>query len=96
MGGVIQTARITGRLSVAGTITGRLSALESLSGKMNIPEVVGVTLYDGEYVVSPDFEGSILETKDKLLRQDVTVNPIEVQTVSNLSGGKTVYIGGII
>lgn len=51
--------------------------------------------YTGDYVVDPSFVKSALPTKDKLLLEDVTVNPIEVARVSNLSGGTTVYIGGI-
>lgn len=52
--------------------------------------------YHGAYIVDPDFEGITLGTRNKLMRDDVTVNPIEVSEVSNLSGGITVYIGGII
>lgn len=51
--------------------------------------------YEGEYLVNPDFTGTILPTKDRVLDNDVTVNPIEVSRVSNPSGGTTVYIGGI-
>ena len=52
--------------------------------------------YHGAYIVDPDFEGITLGTRNKLMRDDVTVNPIEVSEVSNLAGGITVYIGGII
>lgn len=52
--------------------------------------------YQGSYEVNPDFVGKTLSTKHKILRDDVTVHPIEVQRVSNPTGGKTVYIGGII
>lgn len=50
--------------------------------------------YTGEYEVDPDFEGKTLETKNKTLSEDITVNPIEVSRVSNPAGGKTIYIGG--
>lgn len=53
-------------------------------------------VYTGEYEVDPDFERTILETKNKVLTDDLVVNPIEVSRVSNTSGGTTVYIGGII
>ena len=56
---------------------------------------VGGNPYTGDYVVDPSFVKSTLPTKDKLLLEDVTVNPIEVARVSNPSGGKTIYIGGI-
>lgn len=52
--------------------------------------------YNGPYIVDPDFTGSTLETRGKMMRDDVTVKPIEVARVSNTQGGKTVYIGGII
>lgn len=51
--------------------------------------------YDGEYEVKPKFEVQTLPTAEKYLARDVTVDAIEVSKVSNLSGGKTVYIGGI-
>lgn len=56
---------------------------------------VGGDPYAGEYTVDPDFTGHTLPTKNKLLLENVVVNPIEVTSVSNTSGGKTVYIGGI-
>ena len=46
--------------------------------------------------VKPDFVGTVLMTANKVVLNNVTVEPIEVQTVGNLSGGNTVYIGGII
>ena len=55
---------------------------------------VGGDPYTGDYVVDPSFVKSTLPTKDKLLFEDVTINPIEVARVSNSSGGKTVFIGG--
>lgn len=66
-----------------------------LQGKLYLPEIAGGTPYKGTYVVDPDFTGTTLETKDKVLLEDVVVNPIEVARVSNPSGGKTVFIGGI-
>lgn len=51
--------------------------------------------YEGEYTVKPDFAVQTLPTTDKTLRDDVTVEAIEVSRVSNQAGGTTVYIGGI-
>lgn len=53
-------------------------------------------VYDGPYVVDPDFDGQVLDTNNKMMTDDVTVNPILVARTSNPSGGTTVYIGGII
>lgn len=51
--------------------------------------------YLGEYEVTPSFEQQTLATSNKYMSDDVTVYAIEVSTVSNPSGGNTVYIGGI-
>ena len=51
--------------------------------------------YTGPYTVKPDFSVQTLPTTDKTLRDDVTVEAIEVSRVSNQAGGTTVYIGGI-
>lgn len=51
--------------------------------------------YDGPYTVTPDFETQELATKDRLLKDNVTVDPIAVARVENPAGGKTIYIGGI-
>ena len=52
--------------------------------------------YTGAYNADPKFEAQKLATNGKKMRDDVTVEAIEVQRVSNTSGGKTVYIGGLI
>ena len=52
--------------------------------------------YAGAYDVDPKFTAQKLATNGKKMRDDVTVEAIEVQRVSNTSGGRTVYIGGLI
>ena len=51
--------------------------------------------YDGPYTVTPDFKTQELATKDKILKDNVTVDPIAVARVENPAGGKTIFIGGI-
>lgn len=53
-----------------------------------------IDLYSGEYEVTPTFEQNELDTKNKLLTEDVVVHKIPVSFTQNLSGGNTVYIGG--
>lgn len=77
------------RLSVKSEPVYKLSAIQAQ------PVYVGGEEYDGDYQVNPKFAEQVLETKDKLMQENVTVNPIEVARVSNPSGGTTVYIGGI-
>ena len=52
--------------------------------------------FDGSYNVTPRFEGQTLNTRDKIMLDDVTVEAISVSSVSNPAGGRTVYIGGNI
>jgi len=51
--------------------------------------------YDGDYDVTPMIDTSTtLETKDKIMTDNVTVKKIPVYEMTNTSGGKTVIIGG--
>lgn len=49
--------------------------------------------YDGDYDVIPRVYQQILETKDKLMLDDVVVEVIPILKVTNLSDGYTVTIG---
>lgn len=53
-------------------------------------------IYEGDYDVTPDFTTQTLETAQKIMTDDVTVEPIPVYRTSNPQGGKTIYIGGIL
>ena len=90
--------QIVGTLTGLVNISGTLSALHTIEGELSNAGVIyrPVPEYEGEYIVDPSFDEQILETKDKKMTDDVTVNAIMVNTVSNPAGGNTVYIGGII
>lgn len=50
--------------------------------------------YEGNYIVTPSAEEDIvLETKDKLMTDDLTLKKIPFHETTNDSGGITVYIG---
>ena len=49
--------------------------------------------YEGSYNVIPRKVEQLLETKNKSMRDDVTVDPINYSEVANPQGGKTVNIG---
>ena len=82
-----------------------IRANASLSGDVRAGASLGQTViqfvgetnpYTGSYTIDPDFEGQVLQTQRKYMTDNVTVNPIQVESVSNIEGGRTVYIGGII
>ena len=49
--------------------------------------------YDGSYSVIPRKIEQTLETKNKSMRDDVTIDPINYSETSNPQGGNTVVIG---
>lgn len=65
-------------------------------GTLHEIDSAGLEAYGGPYSIEPDYSRHVLGTKDKRMTADVTVEPIEVQRVSNAAGGRTVYIGGLI
>lgn len=80
-------------------LDGELSLTNMLDGVAGT--VVKVAEYDlpvytGATTVEPDFVGAVLMTAQKVVNQNITVNPIQVSRTSNPAGGTTVYIGGLI
>lgn len=49
--------------------------------------------YKGEYEITPKVTEQILETKNKSMKEDITVFQIPYSSVINPSGGQTVTIG---
>ena len=79
--------------------TGRLkctihSTRPSLKGVIRIGKGASAEYYDGETIVKPiPWDPQVLDTKNKLMPDDVTVLAIPYFETSNLSDGLTVYIG---
>ena len=58
-----------------------------------VTKYIGGEEYVGDYVVTPKVDEQMLETKDKVLTDDVVIKSIPFFKVSNTNGGSTVYIG---
>lgn len=58
--------------------------------------VVGVAaeVYKGDYTVTPAVTDQLLLTKEKMLKDNMTLKGVPKQIVENPSGGQTVTIGG--
>lgn len=98
-GSLTPMATISGSLSSANiTMSGSLSVVDKLEGQMSVPDKLkdDFDIYTGEYAVNPNFNKQILNTKNKVMTEDVEIERIMVSVTSNTSGGNTVYIGGII
>lgn len=86
---------ITGRLDGALVLHGTLEARGQLTGTLTLPNLTPPVhpSFDGPYEVTPRFHEQTLETKNKLMIDDVTVEVIPAHEVSNPAGGLTVTIG---
>lgn len=65
----------------------------SLGVAQIVPEYIGGETYKGDYLVKPKVTEQTIPTRDKVMLDDVTIEPIPFFNVSNTSGGTTAYIG---
>ena len=82
-------------IKVANAIRAKSGTTAKLSFPDGFVQAIGGEEYDGDYKVTPKFTEEVLKTKNKIMKDNVLVYPIEVARVSNPSGGTTIYIGGI-
>lgn len=61
---------------------------------LEIKESTEADVYIGEYILTPETTDQVLLTKEKLLKENVTVKAVPKQIVDNPAGGQTVTIGG--
>lgn len=93
--GVINTVRvIRGGVSMQGSLSGTVGTAIQLGGVLNYNQGYSPTVYDGAYTVTPILhEAQTLNTKNKLLEDDISVLEIPVTRTTNPQGGLTVLIG---
>ena len=71
-------------------LQGTIYANKTLMGTVNIGG--SFDSYKGEYEVVPARREQVLETQNKLLKENITIVEIPYAEVSNISGGNTFYI----
>ena len=74
-------------------LTGKLNSSVKLSGiveksPLTVPE------YEGSYEIRPEVFEQAMLTKGKLMLEDVKIQEIPYQEVTNQTGGQTATIGG--
>lgn len=62
--------------------------------RTEVGEYEEVEFYDGIYSATPSVEEQTLETNDKLMYGDVTLEAVPCHEVGNAAGGNTITIGG--
>lgn len=68
----------------------------TLNLKLNLDYAVDVyEHYSGSYVVTPKIYAQVMETKDKVMDDDVNIEKIYYSQTENESGGYTAQIGEI-
>ena len=68
-------------------LCGYLQEVGSLCGCLSLPEVVPSPEYEGPYMVIPKaWQDQTLETRQKLMRDDVLVTEVPYSEVSNPDG----------
>lgn len=93
MSSIIPVVPLTGAISGGGELSGHLTSERAiLSGSVS-SDILAAKKYPGPYNVVPRKVEQTLNTADKLLTDDISVDAINYSEVDNLSGGKTVNIG---
>ena len=77
-------------------VTGKLGIEEMTEAAKSISTVEydGET-YEGPYTIRPAIDAQIMETNNKLMTDDVTIQAIPYHSVDNAEMGQTVIIGGV-
>ena len=76
-------------ISPAKTITGVINTEQNIGGCIQLPASIGIDApeYDGQTEITPDaYNEYQLETKNKIIREDITVFKIPTYETSNASG----------
>lgn len=82
---------ITSEVQISGTV----SSKGKICGFVTASSGGGSPPYTGEYDVTPKVQNDIvLYTRNKLMTENVLVRKIPQHEVTNVSGGKTLIIGG--
>lgn len=88
---IVEQGVLIGEIRSEGILSGSIVSEGALKGSLSMP--VGYEDYPGPYTVTPKIRPQSLNTADKHMAHDVTIEPIPYYEVSN-QNGKTIIIGG--
>lgn len=72
-------------------LTGQIIRKLDVTGQVILPQ--RLPIYGGEYEITPSVNSQSLDTKNKLLKEDIYIDAIPYSEVTNKSGGVTATIG---
>lgn len=75
------------------TIKAELKNEVHVKGQVVLGGTDSLPTYKGSYEVTPKTTKQVIETAQKVMKDDVTVFAIPFFETSNTSGGNTIYIG---
>lgn len=87
-----QSENLTGTMNAVGNCVGSLAGVSNLVGTYEKSTQYFVPEYTGEVEVTPTSGEQLLETKNKKLKDNITVHATPYSSVSNPYGGNTVTI----
>ena len=93
MSSIIPVVPLSGAISGTGKLSGTISPDKTIiSGEIS-SDILAAKKYSGPYNVVPRKVDQTLDTADKFLTDDITVDAINYSAVDNVQGGLTVNIG---
>lgn len=85
---------LKGGLASVSNLVGTLTEVSSLTGYINASSINDFENYNGEYTIVPaSNDEQVLDTQNKVLRENIVVEKVPFYETSNLSNGVTAYIG---
>lgn len=91
MGGIQTLNSLSGTISGEDTLRGKLSGGANLKGSICVTKEYDA--YTGKYEVTPKaFDSQVLETANKVMKENVTIAEVPYWETSNEFDGTTAYI----
>lgn len=91
---ITQLHDIIGSINTTCELVGTLSSSTcELVGEVSKASSAGYDTYKGDYEIVPKITSQTIYTEDKIMTENLSINPIPYYEVSNNSG-QTIIIGG--
>lgn len=85
---------LNGQITAKSRLGGGIDGRGKMRGVVKNAQTKPLPYYEGEYELTPVWEDVTLQTKQKSMSDNVTMQAIPYAEVDNPSGGVTVIIGG--